>query len=178
MYGEKPKNGTLEYVHGEVETMQDMFTLQKSKLKMTGIPLIPGEIPKEPTLKSAKCLSTLQGILQRLQPSFVLMLRILITYTLSVVDYVFSAIPVQAEWVQTQHIQIKRIACKASCIPVRTPNNMLWAGLGDMGQCQYIKGFFLACNGRSTYTGETTTTLMLCPKPTILPHPDRIIAQQ
>ena len=58
----EPKNGTLDYVDGEVETMQDMFTLQKSDLKMIGIPLIPREIPKEPTLKFAKCLSILQGI--------------------------------------------------------------------------------------------------------------------
>ena len=61
----------------------------------------------------SKRLSTLQGTLTRLQPSFVLMLRILITCTLSVVDYVLSAIRVQAEWVQPQQVQIKRIACKA-----------------------------------------------------------------
>ena len=118
----------------------------------------------------------------------VLILRILITYTLSLVDYVFSAILVQTEWVQPQQIQIKRIVCKALHIPVRTPNKMLWAGLDDMGfavphvvsrlQCQYIKGLLLACNHRSTYTKETTQTLMLYPKPNIPPHPDWIVAQQ
>ena len=153
----------------------------KLDLKMTGIPLIPGEIPKEPTLKFAKCLSILQGTLERLQPSFVLIPRSVITYTLSVVDYVFSAIPVQAEWVQLQQAQIKRIVCKALCIPVHTPNKMLWAALDDMGfavphvfshlQCQYIKGLFLACNSRSTYTRETTRTLMLYPKPSVTPPP-------
>ena len=48
MYGAEPKSGTLQYVDGEVETMQDMFTLQNSDLKMTGSPLIPREIPKNP----------------------------------------------------------------------------------------------------------------------------------
>ena len=105
--------------------MQDVFTRQTSDLKMTGIPLILGEILKEPLLKFAKRLSILQGTLARLQPSLVLVLRILITYTLSVVDYLFSATPVQAEWVQPQQIQIKRIVCKALCFPVPTPNKML-----------------------------------------------------
>ena len=188
MYGAEPHNGTLVYVDGEVETMQDRFSLQKSDLKMTGIPLIPREIPKEPLLKFIKRLSILQGTLARLQPSFVLILRILIAYTPSVVDYVFLAIPMQAEWVQSQQIQIKRMVCKALCIPIRTPNKMLWAGLDHMGfavphvftrpQCQYIKGLFLACNSRSTYTRETTTMLMLYSKPNVTPHPDWIIAQQ
>ena len=112
----------------------------------------------------------------------------MITYTLSVVDYVFSAIPVQAKWVQSQQIQIKRIVCKALCIPVRTPNKMLWVGHDDMGfevphvfsrlQCQCIKGLFLACNSRSTNTKETTRTFMLYPKPNVPPHPDWIVAQQ
>ena len=88
--------------------------------------MIPGETPKEPLLKFAKRLSILQGTLSRLQPSFALIMRILITYTLSVVDYVFSAIPVQEDWVQPQQIQIKRIACEPLCIPIRTPNKMLW----------------------------------------------------
>ena len=146
---------------------------------MTGIPLIPGEIPKEPLLKFTKRLSVLQGTLARLQPSFILLPRILITYTLSVVDYVFSAIPVQAEWIPPQQIQIKRIVCKALCIAVRTPNKMLWAGLDHMGftvphvfaclQRQYIKGLFLACNSRSTYTRETTRMLMLYIKPNVPP---------
>ena len=188
MYGAKPQNGTLVYVNGEVETMQDQFSLQKSDLKMIGIPLIPGEIPKESLLKFTKRLSILQGTLARLQPSLILILRILVTYTLSVVDYVLSAIPVQAEWVQPQRIQIKRIVCKALCIPIRTPNKMLWASLDHMGfavphvftrlQCQYIKGLFLACNSRSTYTRETTKMLMLYSKPEVPPHPDWIIAQQ
>ena len=109
-----------------------MFTLQKFDLKMSGIPLIRGEIPKEPTLKFAKSLCILQGCHAQPQPSFVLMLRIVITYTLSVVDYVPSAIPVQAEWVQAQQIQMKRTAFKALCIPVRTPSKMLWASLDDI----------------------------------------------
>ena len=104
MYSAQTKNGTLEYVNGEVETMQDIFTLKKSNLKMTGIPLIPAEIPKEHNLKFAKRLSILHGTLARLQPSFVLVLRILMTYTLSIVDYVFSPIPVQVKWVQPQQI--------------------------------------------------------------------------
>ena len=133
MYRAEPKNGTLEYMDGEVETMRDMFTLQKSDLKMTGIPLNRGEIPKEPTLKFAQRLSVLQGTLACVQPSFVLILRILITDTLSVVDYVFSAIRVRAEWVQPQQTQIKTIVCKARCIPVHTSNKMLWAALDDMG---------------------------------------------
>ena len=188
MYGAEPQNGTLVYVDGEVETMQDRFLLRKSDLKMTGIPLIPGETPKEPLLKFAKRLSILQGTLARLQPSFVLIMRILITYTLSVVDYVFSAIPVQEDWVQSQQIQIKRIACKALCIPIRTPNKMLWASMDHMGfgvphvytrlQCQYIRGLFIACNSRSTYTRETSEMLMLYSKPDIPPHPDWITAQQ
>ena len=69
---------------------------------MSGIPLIRGEIPKEPTLKFVKSLCILQGNHAQPQPSFVFMLRIVITYTLSVVDYVPSAIPMQAEWVQAQ----------------------------------------------------------------------------
>ena len=154
---------------------------------MTGIPLIPGETPKEPLLKFAKRLSILQGTLTLLQPSFVLIPRILVTYTLSVVDYVFPAIPVQADWVQSRQIRIKRIACKALCIPIRTPNKMLWANLDHMGfavpnvftrlQCQYIKGLFLACNSRSTYTRETTRMLLLYSKPDVPPDPDWITAQ-
>ena len=45
-------------------------------------------------------------------------------------------------------------------------------------QCQYIKGLFLACNSRSTYTRETTRTLMPYLKPNVPPHPDWIFAQQ
>ena len=61
MHGVEPKNGTLVYVDGEVKTMQDMLTIPNFVLKMTGIPLILGKIPKEPTLKFAKRLSILQG---------------------------------------------------------------------------------------------------------------------
>ena len=188
MYRAKPQNGTLVYVDGEMETMHDRFRLQKANFKMAGIPLIPGETPKEPLLKFAKHLSILQATLSRLQPSFVLILRILVTYTLCVVNYVFSAIPVQADWVQSQQMQIKRIACKALCIPIGTPNKMPWASMDHMGfgvphvftrlQCQYIRGLFLACNNMSTYTRETTKMLMLYSKPHIPPHPDWITAQQ
>ena len=69
--------------------MQDIFTVQQSNLKMTGIPLIPGELPGKPILNFAKRLSTLQGTLATLQPSLVLMLHILITNTLSMVGYMF-----------------------------------------------------------------------------------------
>ena len=48
MYGAEPKNGIVEYVDGEVETMQDMFTLQKYDLKMTGIPLSRRKSPENP----------------------------------------------------------------------------------------------------------------------------------
>ena len=98
----------------------------------------------------------------------------------------FSAILAQAKWVQPQQIQIKRIVCRALCIQVRIPNKMSWAGLDDMGfavphvfsrlPCQYIKGLFLASN--STYTGETTSTLMLYLKPNVPSHPDWSVAQQ
>ena len=76
MYGAEPKKGTLEYIDGEVETMHDVFTLQKSDLKMSGIPLILGEISKEPILKFAKGVSILQEMLARLrEPAWISIVR-------------------------------------------------------------------------------------------------------
>ena len=188
IFGVEPKNSReLRYIEDTVDTMQDKFNLQCSGLKMTGIPLIPNEQPQTAIEKFATRLKVLQGSLGRLQPSLILVLRIPITYTISVVDYVFSAIPVHAEQVH-QQIQIKRIACKALCIPVRTPNKMLWASLDDLGfavshtftrlQLQYIKGLFTTCNSRSTYTREKVRTIMLYPSQQVPTHPDWIEAQQ
>ena len=122
---------------------------------------MPNEQPQTAIDKFTTRLKVLQGSLGRLQPSLILVLRILVTYTISVVDYVFSAIPARAEQVQPQQIQIKRIACKTLCIPVRTPNKMLWASIDDLGfavphiftrlQLQYIKGLF------SAFTAEAAT---------------------
>ena len=189
IFGVEPKNPReLKYIEDTVDTMQDKFNLQCSGLKMTGIPLMPNEQPQTAIDKFTTRLKVLQGSLGRLQPSLILVLRILVTYTISLVDYVFSAIPARAEQVQPQQIQIKRIACKTLCIPVRTPNKMLWASIDDLGfavphiftrlQLQYIKGLFSACNSRSTYTRETIRTIMLYPSQQVPTHPDWITAQQ
>ena len=82
VFGAEAKNGMLKYIEGSARTMQDVSTLQQSGFKMTGIPLIPSDIAKEPILKVTKPLSWLQKSLARPQPSFVPMLRIMITYTL------------------------------------------------------------------------------------------------
>ena len=65
---------------------------------MTGAPLVMGEPPTDKLQKLEEHLRALRSRVCRLRPSYLLCLRILHVYALSVTDSVFEAMPPKEEW--------------------------------------------------------------------------------
>ena len=65
---------------------------------MAGVPLVMGEPPSEKLCKLEACLQALRSHMIRLRPSYLLCLRVVDVYALSVTDFVFEAMPPREDW--------------------------------------------------------------------------------
>ena len=60
---------------------------------LTGIPVVMGEHPGPQIAKAEASLVKIERTLYRLLPAYVLVLRIVLAYIISALDYVYEAMP-------------------------------------------------------------------------------------
>ena len=85
------QGGRLRYSGGYIHPLVGRIPFKKGGLLLAGVPLVMGERASVVLRKTDKRLRILRAGVVRLQPSYVLALRIVLGYAVSQLDYVFAA---------------------------------------------------------------------------------------
>ena len=98
----------------------------------------------------------------RLRPSYLPCLRVVHVYPLSVMDFVFEAMPPWEDWPRKAQVLLHRVPLACIVISQLLPLALLYGVSGLLGfylpflflryQLRYIKGLFVTLNSRSVYT--------------------------
>ena len=129
-----------------------------SGFTMTGVPLVVGDAPAEPLQKFLAALRGLHRSVLRHQPSFLLTLRLLLVYAVSIIDFVFEAMPPREQWLASAQVLVHRIILTSLGIRQSLPLKVLYGGAGTLGfftpllyersKLGYIKGIYGCINSR------------------------------
>ena len=105
------------------------------------------------------------GVTARLNPSFVLLPRILVAYAIAGLDYIFAVIPAQSAWLGQPQSLLKQILCRLVGLPKQVPNALLYTPLkaGGFGlealyphfQVKHTSTWLTNLNNRNALTRET-----------------------
>ena len=149
------------------------FPYTASGLCMVGIPMVMGEKPKAALDRALKKLRLVSASIRHLRASHVLVLRVVLCFAVSSLDYVAEVVPLPEAVVLHHQWLVKRICSMALGIPCRAPYAVLCdcvhclglgvPRLGHRFPCRYIKGILLALNSRSSVTRNTLRSLILGP---------------
>ena len=141
-----------------------------SGFTMTGVPLVMGDAPAEPLQKFQATLRGLHRSVLRHQPSFLLTLRLLLVYAVSIVFFVFGAMPPREQWLSSSQVLVHLIIL--SCLGIRQslPLKVLYGGASTPGfftpllyersKLRFIKGMFGCVNSRSALARGMTSHLV------------------
>ena len=140
------EGGRLKYGKGEQDIYLGPMNLTDGPI-MTGIPLPVGHEPKECLEKFKSKVNRILKAAGRTQPTYVLALRIILSFAVASPDYVFTVIPAKREWIAKHQILIKKIACAVLGIRKNTPNTWLYMplSLGGYGIPEIETRFRLKC---------------------------------
>ena len=140
------QGGKLKYGKGEHDTYLGPMNLTDG-LMMTGIPLLVGNEPKECLETFKNKLNQILKAARRTQPTYVLALKIILSFAVASPDYVFTVIPGKREWIAKHQVLIKKIACAVPGIQKNTPNTWLYmpSSLGGFGIPEIETRFQLKC---------------------------------
>ena len=116
-------------------------------LMMTGIPLLVGHERKECLVKFKSKLHRILTAPGQTQPTYVLALRIILSFAVASLDYVFTVIPAKRECIAKHQILIERIVCAVLCIQKTLPKRWLYMllSLGGFGIPEIETRFRLKC---------------------------------
>ena len=144
---------------------------------MTGVPLVMGDAPAEPLQNFQAALRGLHPSVLRHQPSFLLTLRLLLVYAVSIVNFVFEAMPPREQWLSSAQVLVHRIILTCLGIRQSLPLKVLYGVAGTLsfftpllyerGKLRFIKGMFGCVNSRSALARGMTRHVL---QPT-LPRP-------
>lgn len=175
------------YMQGTLSSMLGEFEYENEGLVMTGVPLVMGECPSDKIQKAMTRLKILAGRVRRLQPSYILCLRVISAYVLSILDFVFESVPITEEWAESIRIAIKRVVTNSLRIPINVPNRLLYGCKGSLGfrvpalllrfRLRFIKGIYSCVNSRSLYTREMSRLVISSPLSRLVKNHDWIVAK-
>jgi hypothetical protein len=103
------REGRLQYAPGAVRPAVGNIPLRRGGLSLAGIPLVMAERAGALQQKVEKRLRAVSAAVVRLQPTFLLAVRIVLGYAISQLDYVFSACPATATFLQPLQVLIDSI---------------------------------------------------------------------
>ena len=86
-------NRRLHHAPGTLPTTLGPLPVQLRGFMLTGIPLVMGEHPSPQIAKAAASLAKIERALYHLRPACVLILRIVLAYVISALNYVYEAMP-------------------------------------------------------------------------------------
>jgi hypothetical protein len=89
----KRQGDRLVYGVGHLDTTLGPLDYQDHGLSLCKIPLISGEVPCDPLAKTRTRLQLVQAACVQLRPPYALVLRVVITFVVSRLDYVYGAMP-------------------------------------------------------------------------------------
>ena len=126
---------------------------------MTGVPLVVGDAPAEPRHRFQAALRGLHRSVLRHQPSFLLILRLLLVYAVPIIDLVFEAMSAREQWLASEQVLVHRIILESLGICQSLLLNVLYGGAGnprfftpllyELSKLRYIKGIYSCINSRS-----------------------------
>ena len=83
----------LHYASGTLPTTMGPLPQRSGGFMLTGIPLVQGEHQTPQIAKAEASLAKIERTLYHLRPAYVLVLRIVLAYVVSALDYVYKAMP-------------------------------------------------------------------------------------
>ena len=103
--------------------------------------------------------------LRSLRPSWILVLRMVVAYSLSCAYFVFEAVAVMPAWVlQTRHV-LRHVAVGTLSLPLRVPNVALYGTIASLGlglpdvlsrfRLRQVRWLSLALNRQHALASET-----------------------
>ena len=116
----------LHYASGTLPTTLGPLQLQSGGFMLTGIPLVMGEYPAPQVAKAEASLAKVRRALYRLHPAYVLVLRIVLAYVVSALDYVYDAMPPCPTCLRRTQRAVDRILTRALRVPRNVPRALLW----------------------------------------------------
>ena len=140
---------------------------------LTRIPLVMGEHPAPQVAKAEASLGKVERALYRERPDYVLVLRIVLAYVVSALDYVYDAMPPCPTHLRHTQRAVDRVLTRALRVPRNVPRALLWipATSGGFGfphlysrmRLRHVQGYLRAMDSRSVLVRENVP---------VLSHPD------
>ena len=118
-------NRRLHYASGTLTTSLGLLPLQSRGFMLTGIPLVMGEHPGPRIAKAEARLAKIERALHCLRPAYVLVLRIVHTYIMFALDYVYKAMPSCPTRLRRTQGAADRVLTRAVRVPRNVPRALL-----------------------------------------------------
>jgi hypothetical protein len=113
------RDGRLRYEAGAVHPLTGRIPFKRGGLLLAGVPLVMGERCHAILQKTAKRLRMVRAGVLRLQPSYVLALRIVLGYAISQLDYVYAACPPVEASLHPQQVLTDAICTRGQGFPAQ-----------------------------------------------------------
>ena len=167
------RNRRLHYAPGTLPTPLGPLPLQSGGFMLTGVPLVMGEQLGPQIAKAEVSLAKIERMLYRLRPAYVLVLRILLAYVISALDYVYEAMPPCPTRLRRTQQAVDRVLTRAPRVPRNVPRALLWMPVAGGGfgfphlysrmRLRHVQGFLSAMDSRIVLVRENVCALL---------HPD------
>ena len=99
--------------------------MQCGRFKLTGVPLVMGKHPSLQITKTEASLVEVDRALYRLCPVYVLVLRIVLAYVVSALDYVYEAMPPRPTRLRLTQRAVDKVLTRALRVPRNVPKALL-----------------------------------------------------
>ena len=152
----------LRFVEGRWDSFLGPVPLEGGNLVMAGVPLVMGESPSEKLCKLEARLRAARSRMLRLRPFYLLCLRVVHVYALSVMNFIFEAMPPHEDLLRKAQVLLHPVLLACIGISWFVPLAPLYGVTASLGFCarlllvrsrlRYVKGLFVALNSRSVYT--------------------------
>ena len=100
---------------------------------LTNIPRVKGEQLTPQITKAEASLAKFERALYQLRPTYVLVLRIVLAYVVSALDYVYDAMPPCPTHLRHTQRAVDRILTRALRVPRNVPRALLWMPVASGG---------------------------------------------
>ena len=172
-FGIEIRNGRLGYRTGAVHPIVGRIPLSRGGLLLAGVPLLMGERPSSCLLKAEQRLRAVASAVRRLHPSYILSLRIVLSFAVSQLDYIHDACPPHAPGLRVLQPILDGALTHSLRVPSSYPKSLLHAPLrcGGFGapdlasrfELRFVRGVLQALNSRNVLARRSTRQLLHAP---------------
>ena len=159
----------LHYAPGTPPTTLGPLPLQSRGFMLTGVPLVMAEHPGPLIVKAEVSLAKIKRALYRLRPAYMLVLRIVLAYVVSALDYVYEALPPCLTRLRRTQRAVDRVLTSALQVPRNVPTALMWMPVTVRGfgfphmysrmRLRHVQGFLRAMDSCSVLVRENVRAL-------------------